>query len=272
MVAPLIMPRSATRQVDANPNCCRRRFSTRQKGGHLRGVARPDPGAKRPVVAGEGQIHHQLRALRTEILGLAAPSEQIGGRSMEVVGRSVEEDQVQSVEQVALTPEEIFFEAVLHEAGRGRRALAGLAGGLRGAEVLLGVGRGQFLAVPGHGVAEVLQAEVGGAVNRLIGKLLGGAEPGAGESPPVEPRVYNRHSRPLAPARLGPLSELAETMPPSAASEPRVVQAGVSGAKGQIHGGNGIGLGASGGHRVSLAAAGSPVGEGSHRHCRRSHR
>ena len=57
---------------------------------------------------------------------------------------------------------------------------------MRGAGVLLGVGRGQFLAEPGHGAVEVLEAEVGGAVDGLIGEPLGGAAVRAGGAQAVQ--------------------------------------------------------------------------------------
>ena len=50
-----------------------------------------------------------------------------------------------------------------------------------------------------------------------------GSEPGAGESPSVDPSGYNFHSRTLAPARVGPLSEAVAARPPSSASEARVI-------------------------------------------------
>ena len=104
------------------------------------------------------------------VLGVAALAERLTALAGEAEGRGVHEDDGELAEQVAPAFEQRFLDLVLDAAwGEGGGVLLPAVGGV------------EFLAEPGHGAVEMVQPEVVGAGDVVVGHPLLAGTVGAGD-------------------------------------------------------------------------------------------
>ena len=123
---------------------------------HVGGVARPQLAADRPALAVEHRPDDHLVQVGPMVLAEAPLADVLAALALEVDRGGVEEDQLQTAEEVTPVTEHALLDPVLDAAGCERRL------------VLLLV-FGQFLAEPGHGPVEVMQLEVVAALDLVVG-------------------------------------------------------------------------------------------------------
>jgi hypothetical protein len=142
----------------------------RQQHGAVGGIAGKHLGADRTPLAIDHDSQNHLLEVRPVILGVAVGTEALTTRPLEREGRGIHEHNREIGKQVAPPFEQLLLDQVLDAAW---------------GQITLG-GRLHLLAEPGHGPIEVMQSQIAGAGDGVVGHPLLTAPVGAGYEQSVQ--------------------------------------------------------------------------------------